>query len=65
MTLIIFNHGAKGNAFFTLFMSKFEFLNIDNLHKKFGSDISKIVDFSIVELLWSFLCFLIESKLKK
>ena len=45
MTLIIFNHGAKGNAFFTPFMSKFEFLNIDNLHKKFGSDISKIVDF--------------------
>ena len=56
MTLIIFNHGAKGNAFFTPFMSKFEFLNIDNLHKKFGSDISKIVDFFLLSNFGGHFC---------
>ena len=45
MTVYIFLQGAKETA---LFYSKFnvlEFLDIENLHIKFGSDISKIVDF--------------------
>ena len=54
----IFHHGAKENAIFYSKFNVLEFLYIDNLHKKFGSDISKIVDFFLLSnFWWSFLCF--------
>ena len=57
MTAYVFHHGAKEN---TIFYSKDvpEFLDVENLDKKFGSDISKIVDFfPLSNFWWSFLCF--------
>ena len=45
MTANSLHHGGKEN---TIFYSKFnvlEFLDIDNLHKKFESYILKIIDF--------------------
>ena len=55
---IIFHHGAKENAIFYSKFNVLEFFDIDNLHKKFGSDISKIVDFFLLSnFWWSFLCF--------
>ena len=55
---IIFYHGAKENAIFYSKFNVLEFFDIDNLHKKFGSDISKIVDFFLLpNFWWSFLCF--------
>ncbi len=58
MRAYVFHHGAKAN---TIFYSKFdvlEFLDVDNMHKKFETDISKIVDFFLLSnFWWSFLCF--------
>ena len=42
---IIFHHGAKENAIFYSKFNVLEFFGIDNLHKKFGTDISKICRF--------------------
>ena len=50
---IIFHHGAKENAIFYSKFNVLEFFDIENLHKKFGSYISKIS------------LFLIHSKLEK
>ena len=52
MTVYVFHHGAKEN---TIFHSKFivlEFWDVDNLHKKFESDTSKIVDFFLLSNFW-------------
>ena len=58
MTVYIFLHGAKENAIFYSKFDVLEFLDVDNLHKKFESDISKIVDFFLLSnFWWSFLCF--------
>ena len=63
---IIFHHGAKENAIFYSKFNVLEFFDIENLHKKFGSDISKIVDFFLLSnFWWSFLCFSMESKTEK
>ena len=52
----IFHHGAKENAIFYSKFNVLEFFDIDNLHKKFGSDILKIVDFFLLSnFWWSFL----------
>ena len=48
MTVYIFLQGAKETAIFYSKFDVLEFLDIDNLHKKFGSDISKIVDFFLL-----------------
>ena len=39
---------------------------VENLHKKFGDDLSKIVDFFLLSnFWWSFLCFLKNQKKEK
>ena len=46
MTAVIISaHGAKDNAILYFKFDVLEFFYIENLHKTFGSDISKIVDF--------------------
>ena len=45
MTVYIFLHGAKENAIFYSKFDVLEFLDVDNLHKKFGGDTLKIVEF--------------------
>ena len=50
-------------ANFCFKISILEFLGIDNLHKKFGDDISKLVDFIVLSnFWWSFLHFLKNKK---
>ena len=39
------------------------FFDMDNLYKKFGSDISRIVDYFLLTYIWwLFFCFSMESK---
>ena len=45
MMVNIFHHGAKENDIFCFKLYVVDFFDIENLHKKFGSNISKIVDF--------------------
>ena len=48
MMVNIFHHGAKENDIFCFKLYVVEFFDMDNLYKKFGSNISKIVDFFII-----------------
>ena len=48
MMVNIFHHGAKENDIFCFKLYVVDFFDIDNLHKKFGSNISKIVDFFLL-----------------
>ena len=48
----IFHHGVNENDIFYFKFYVVEFFDIDNLHKKFGSNIWKIVDFFLLSNFW-------------
>ena len=50
MTAYIFHHGAKEKTNFYSKLNVLEFLDVDNLHEKFGSNTSKIVDFFLLSI---------------
>ena len=48
----IFRHGANENDIFYFKFYVVEFFDIDNLQKKFGSNISRIVEFFQLSNFW-------------